>query len=174
MNTGADRIPRSPGARRARTTETGAAAEVRPSTPVLVGGVPLAAIDLAVGTRVKLLHGNDIRRWWTVRACDDRFTILTRQADFESAGTSVYTIIDWKRGVRGPCNLIGQGWDVDEPNGCQELLAALQRHVAREQRFGNAEWLLTDEDGVTVEVSYRNNVRIGIATVEYPTTAGAR
>jgi hypothetical protein len=150
------------------------ASEVRSPVPVLVDGTPVTAADLPIGTRVKLLHGNDIRRWWTVRAADERFTILTRQADFELAGTSVYTIIDWHRGVRGPCNLIGQGWDVDEPEGCEQLLAALQRHVAREHRFGNADHLLTDEDGVAVEVSYRNNVRIGIGAIEHPATAGAR
>ncbi|CAM5532376.1 hypothetical protein [Leifsonia shinshuensis] len=146
----------------------------RPPVPVLVDGAPVTADDLSIGTRVKLLYGNDIRRWWTVRAGDDRFTILTRQADFELAGTSVYTIIDWQRGVRGLCNLIGQNWGVDEPGGCEELLAALQRHVAREQRFGNADRLLTDEDGVAVEVSYRSNVRIGIAAIQHPASAGAR
>jgi hypothetical protein len=96
-----------------------------------------------VGTELKFAGD---RKWWRVRCSDERFTILTRQAEFKPKGIPLYTIIDRERGVRGPCNLIGQGWDefmTDE--ACAELLASLR---------GEAEW--------PVEVSYRNNVPIEV------------
>lgn len=97
--------------------------------------------DIAVGDTVKFDGDN---RWWTVRAADTRFVILTRQAPFQPKGESVYTIIDWERGLRGPCDRIGQGWDVDKAGGCESLLSALNGHV---------------------QVSYRNNLPIEIVEV---------
>jgi len=104
--------------------------------------------DLAVGDRATLGWGSkaDATRWWTVRAGDERFTILTRQRDFHAKGKLIYTIIDRERDVRGPCNLIGQGYDVEEEGGCDRLLADLRSGA--------------------VEVSYRNNVRIKIVDIE--------
>ncbi|WP_024816927.1 hypothetical protein [Arthrobacter sp. 31Y] len=118
-------------------------------------------VDLPVGRRVKLEHGHRTRNWWTVRAADERFVILTRQAPFEAAGVNEYTIIDWDRDVRGPCNLIGQGWDTSTDESCQELLRALQYQleVAAQLRAG-AESVALEE--VAVEVSYRNNVPVEI------------
>jgi hypothetical protein len=104
-------------------------------------------LSLSANSRVKFANDN---KWWTVRAADGRYAILTRQADFKPKGTSFYTIIDWERDLRGPCNLIGQGWDIDEPEGPETLLAALNG---------------PDEHGLTVEVSYRNNVPIDIREV---------
>jgi hypothetical protein len=60
-----------------------------------------------VGERVKLA---DDRLWWTVRAVSQHFAALTRQAQFRQAGTCCYTVLDWRNGVRGPCDLIGQSW----------------------------------------------------------------
>lgn len=104
--------------------------------------------DLAVGDRVTLGWGSkaDATRCWTVRAADERFTILTRRRDFHAKGELVYTIIDRERDVRGPCNLIGQGYVVEEEGGCNRLLADLRAGV--------------------VDVSYRNNVRIEIVDIE--------
>lgn len=78
-----------------------------------------------VGTQVRLT--GDGRRWWDVRIADERFAILTRQAEFRPTGQVCYTILDVREGVRGPCNLIGQGWSAtmaDEE--CRKLLSALQ------------------------------------------------
>lgn len=100
---------------------------------------------LHVDDRVKF---EDDGRWWTVRALDTRYVILTRQAEFYPAGTSAYTIIDWDRELRGPCNRLGQGWDVDAEDGPERLLAAL-RATGIER----------------VEVSYRNNVAISIEAI---------
>lgn len=104
------------------------------------------------------------RRWWTVREADERFVILTRQAEFKPKGTPVYTIIDWERGLRGPCDQIGQGWGVDEPDGCASLLRALNYQLEVWARLVAGEKsVVIDEVGV--EVSYRNNVPIEIVSV---------
>jgi hypothetical protein len=62
---------------------------------------------LTVGQRVKLAGD---RRWWTVRAVTEHFAALTRQVEFKPAGMNCYTVLDWRNGVRGPCNLSGQAW----------------------------------------------------------------
>lgn len=97
-------------------------------------------------TRVRLRVGG--RNWWTVQGRDDRYVILTRQAPFRPKGQSQYTILDFKRGVRGPCNRIGQGWDFD----------------GRDHRVAARELLdaLNGRDEFPVEISHRNNVPIDV------------
>lgn len=97
---------------------------------------------MQVGQRIKL--ANDRCRW-TVRAVTEHFVALVRQADFEPAGTLCYTVIDWRNGVRGPCNLIGQGYGDGSYSEaeCAEMLAQF-------------------EDG-SLEVSHRNRVPIEFA-----------
>lgn len=68
------------------------------------------------------------RRWWTVKAVTANFAACTRQAEFERAGTLCYTVLDWRNGVRGPCNLIGQGYgdgSYDEIE-CGRMLAGFE------------------------------------------------
>ncbi|MCV7255307.1 hypothetical protein H7J86_24390 [Mycobacterium hackensackense] len=128
-----------------------------------------------VGAKVRLAR--DGRRWWDVRCADERFAILTRQADFKPKGEVVYTIVDIEDGVRGPCNLIGQSWDLTMPDeACAELLAALRAGVEgpirRQREFeeqGITQWV---DEGDEVEISYRNRVRLDIDEVRTP--AGAR
>jgi hypothetical protein len=111
--------------------------------------------ELAVGDRVRFAHGGDERRWWDVRAADEGFAVLTRQAEFRTKGTLYYTIVDWARGRRGPSNVIGQGWDVEEAGGCDKLLLAL-----------NGRLPIGDNGGFhRVEVSGRNNVELGVIAV---------
>lgn len=126
---------------------------------------------LVVGDRVRFTTPhNEAHSWWTVRAGDERYTVLTRQRPFRPKGELLYTIIDRQRDVRGPCNLVGQGWDVETPGGCDELLRALQRHDELLERLDAlpAGTPVPAED-VTVEVSYRNNVPIEIADVQVHT-----
>jgi hypothetical protein len=73
---------------------------------------------LRVGQRVKL---DTDRRWWTVRGLPDHTVVLTRQAEFCRRGALVYTVLDWRAGVRGPVNSLGRGWAVDTDEQCQEL-----------------------------------------------------
>lgn len=137
----------------------------------LTAGKPAAPArpSFAVGDRARLLHGstNDERRWWTVEAADERFVVLTRQADFRPLGEHSYTIIDWGRNLRGPCSQIGQGWDIDEPGGSDSLLRALNAYLEmmdllRRSPKGTTVW----PTEITTEVSYRNNVAIGFAELD--------
>ncbi len=70
---------------------------------------PPAAEPIALDVGDKVLFADD-RRWWTVKAVSLHFAALTRQAEFERAGVLCYTVLDWRNGVRGPCDLIGQGY----------------------------------------------------------------
>jgi hypothetical protein len=126
------------------------------------------------------------RRWWSVRAEDDRFTVLTRQANFRKKGVLCYTIIDRGRGVRGPCNLIGQGYGdgTYDDAQCAEILAGLRLHADQDrwlhehrndpdgEHFQPIEGMTgrriiwpaeLDPEGIyPIEVSYRNNVPVRI------------
>jgi hypothetical protein len=115
--------------------------------------VPLSAehdswadVELAPGDRLKFPESGN--RWWTVRVADRRYAIATRQAPFHPAGTLEYTILDQKRGVRAPCNQIGNGWGDGTLSNieCTRLLYALQ--------YGS------------VELSRRNSVRTNITLAE--------
>lgn len=64
-------------------------------------------IALAVGQRVRL---DGKRHRWTVQAVSEHFAALVQQVPFTPKGTLQYTVIDWRNGVRGPCNLVGQGY----------------------------------------------------------------
>jgi hypothetical protein len=115
------------------------------------------------GSRVRLGQGTRPKDWWTVRASDDRFTVLTRAASKKDRG-SEYTIIDNVRALRGPCDLIGQGWDVDAEQGCEKLLRALNFHLEVVARLEAGEESVRMTETST-EVSYRNNVPIEILEV---------
>ncbi len=86
---------------------------------------------LRVREQVRLAHDSNESRWWTVRVSDERFSILTRQADFRPKGQMFYTIIDTVRGVRGPCDLMFPRWDMSRDEDCAELLRALNAHASR-------------------------------------------
>lgn len=62
----------------------------------------------------KVRTAKDGKAWWTVQASGNRYAILTRQAPFKPKGDYLYTIVDSEGAVRGPCNLIGNGWDVTQ------------------------------------------------------------
>lgn len=127
-----------------------------------------------VGAKVKLTR--DRPRWWDVRCADERFAILTRQAEFKPKGQVYYTILDVKEGVRGPCDLIGQSWHETMPDeACQELLAELQ--IGAKINAWNAGERDEDIDldkvldgrGSWVGISHRNRVPLGIVEVRSTT-----
>lgn len=115
------------------------------------------------GSRVRLGQGARPKAWWTVRAMDDRFTILTRPAS-SATSRSEYTILDTVRDLRGPCDLIGQGWDVDAEQGCEKLLRALNFQLEIRARLEAGEQSVPMTETAT-EVSHRNNVPIEILEV---------
>jgi hypothetical protein len=106
------------------------------------GSGAVTPIALEVGQRIKLDHD---RRWWTVRAVTEHFAAVTRQAEFHPVGTLCYSVLDWRNGVRGPCDLIGQGYGDGSysETECAEMLNCF-------------------ESGV-LKISQRNWVRIEIA-----------
>jgi hypothetical protein len=105
------------------------------------GSSAVAAHPLTVGQKVKL---DTDRRWWTVRAVTENFVGLTRQAEFEPAGTNCYTVVDWRNGVRGPCNLIGQTWGDGSysETECAEMLA----------RFESGDLEISQRNWVPIEI----------------------
>ena len=80
---------------------------------------------LVVGERIRFA---DDRRWWTVKAVTEHFAALTRQAEFQPSGVLCYTVLDWRNGVRGPCDLIGQGYGDGSysEKQCAQMLALFE------------------------------------------------
>lgn len=70
---------------------------------------------LTRGARIRIAARNNAwRKWWTVQAAGSRYAIVTQQAPFRPAGEYFYSILDFEEGIRGPSNLIGNGWDVSQ------------------------------------------------------------
>ncbi|MGF0118766.1 hypothetical protein ACQFYA_20935 [Promicromonospora sp. Marseille-Q5078] len=143
--------------------------DATPTMPAEASSSPIRA--LTSGDRVRFATPTrEAGRWWTVRAGDEHYSVLTRKRELWAASEIVYTIIDRRQGVRGQCNLTGPGWDVEVPGGCDALLRALQRtdeqreHVAdvagRASRFGERNLELSDET-IPVEISdFRPGLRV--------------
>lgn len=129
---------------------------------------PVDPLPLNVGEPIRLDDGHI----WTVRAVSANFVALTRritnrerlddwdQAEeyglrpsefsrLEGVGSRLYTVIDWRNGVRGPCNLIGQGWGdgTYSEAECAEMLAEFEAG--------------------DIEVSSRNWVRLDVRPDDY-------
>lgn len=109
---------------------------------------------LVVGEQVRLA-GHNSRLWWRVQAVSEHFAVCVRQVEFQRRGTLCYTVLDWRNGVRGPCNLIGQGWGDGSYSeaDCRELLEGLE-HVVATQPSGAPVYDL--------EVSHRNRVPLEV------------
>lgn len=105
---------------------------------------------LVVGERLKF---DSDPRWWTVKAVTQHFAALTRQADFHPKGTVFYTVVDWRNGIRGACNLIGQAWGDGSytETECAEMLDAFENE---RMPFG------------CLEISHRNWTPIAFAASE--------
>lgn len=118
----------------------------------------MTALALAVGDQLKF--DDSSRYWWTVRAVDERYVVLTRHAPFRSS--LLYTIADAQTGRRGPCDLIGQGWDFDKTNdqtlatSAERLLVALHggMDTVDDESLPHDERVFIP----AVEISHRNNV----------------
>lgn len=109
--------------------------------------------ELAVGDQVRL--DPDPRRWWTVRAVSEHFAVCVRQVAFQPRGTFCYTVLDWRSGVRGPCNLIGQGYGDGSysEEECTRMLTEFEG---------------LDEDVFPLEVSHRNRVPLDVTARRTP------
>lgn len=121
----------------------------------------------------QIRFGGD-RRWWTIRAVDDDYAVVTRQAEFEPRGVVVYTIVDSGQGVRGPCNLLGGGWafePTDLEGSAEDLLHALRESFDHTDRADLPEhrraciW--------RVEISRRRSVPLVVTNRRPPAAHGA-
>jgi len=127
-------------------------------------------------------EGKENTKWWKVEAADDNFAIATRYS-VRWPSKYYYTIVDYKNDVRGPCNLIGQGWsrdygeDVDWSDefnrrdrsyrleGYERLLRAMNigAGYAKAESFrlpdDPSDWIWEEE---YVEISHRNNIELKV------------
>ncbi|MDV7088993.1 hypothetical protein [Rhodococcus opacus] len=87
-------------------------------------GSPTTPIPLDAGDRVRF--GLEPRRPYTVRALSEHFVVCTRPRGFATQGEFVYTVIDWRNGIRGPLNVIGHSCDVSTDGRCRDLLDDLE------------------------------------------------
>jgi len=117
--------------------------------------------DIAVGDKIRFTPCASGKRYWTVRARDERFIVATMQAPFRPKGDLWYTVVDltgWQDKryngagngvVRSSLNTLGGGWDLGpEGEGCQEVLGALQ----------SGEWELSHRRVVNVDTIERKNM----------------
>lgn len=79
---------------------------------------PMEPLAIEAGQKVKF-YGD--RRWWGVRASGGDYVVLTRDAEF-GRGT-LYTVICWSQGRRGPHNSWGYG--ATTPEKINAMLKAL-------------------------------------------------
>ncbi|MFZ2174605.1 MAG: hypothetical protein WAW17_11310 [Rhodococcus sp. (in: high G+C Gram-positive bacteria)] len=103
-------------------------------------GSPTTPIPLDPGGWIRFAIEPD--RPYTVRAISEHFVVCTRQRDFATNGDFVYTVIDWRNGIRGPINVIGQSVGVSTDEQCRDLLHDLEA----------GRW----------EISHRNRVQLDI------------
>jgi len=68
-----------------------------------------------------------------------------------------YTVIDWRNGIRGPCNLIGQGYG--DGSYSSEQCAEMLTEFEDVRVVGETEW-------PALEVSHRNRVPLDIRRIE--------
>ncbi len=128
---------------------------------------PVEPVTLSVGDRVRL---DGRPRRWTVQAVSEHFAAFVQQAPFEPKGTLQYTVIDWRNGIRGPCNLIGQGYGDGSYSReeCAQMLTEFEfdpetdpARLAAVER-GETTWVRSHDD---LEVSHRNRVSLGLIEV---------
>lgn len=125
--------------------------------------------SLEIGDRVRLKTDRE-HNWWTVQAVSPNFTAVVRQAPFQGRGVFEYTVLDWRNGVRGPCDLIGQGWGDGSYSAkeCAAMLEEFENHdrvdPAMTEAFarGDAAWIPSFH---SVEISRRNNVPLHVLEV---------
>ncbi|WP_280371102.1 hypothetical protein [Nocardia wallacei] len=124
---------------------------------------PIDPIPMAVGDHVRL---DGKPRRWTVQAVSEHFAALVQQAPFEARGTLQYTVIDWRNGIRGPCDLIGQGYGDGSYSRqeCERMLSEFEFDPETDPAMiealarGEASWTPSHHH---LEVSHRNRVPLG-------------
>lgn len=132
---------------------------------------PVEQIDLKVGDRVRLANNNQKLppKLWTIQAVSEHYAVAVQQVAFKPKGTLQYTVLDWRNGVRGPCNLIGQGFGDGSYSqaDCEEMLTGFEYVLEEDPNYiaamakGEKSW----PSGFQLEVSHRNWVRLEVLEV---------
>jgi hypothetical protein len=79
-----------------------------------------------VGDRLKF---TEERQSYTIQAINERYAVCTKP--FNCQKTVLYTILDFKEGIRGPNDLVFNMYEYEKQDGCQEYLNDLmlpERH----------------------------------------------
>jgi hypothetical protein len=101
-------------------------------------------LPISVGQKIWF---EDEKSPYTIRACNKRYAICTKP--FNPKKTVLYTIIDFKRQIRGTENLVFcMGFETDQQ--CREALKRLRKK---------------DDDPNRTEISYRNRVALDIVKI---------
>lgn len=119
------------------------------------------ALHLKAGDLVKLDHRP---KRWRVAAVSRNFAALVQQAPFKPKGTLQYTVLDWRSGVRGPCDLIGWGYGdgTYSDEQCAEMLTEFE--------FSRS---VGDLELEPLMVTQRNWLPIVVTGIEPPAAGGA-
>lgn len=138
---------------------------------------PVTPIPLKVGSKVKL-GGSD--RWWTVQAVSENFVAVVRQAPFRPKGELMYTVLDWRNGVRGPCDLVGHGYGdgTYSEEECAEMLLSFEFDVTKHPNYIEAHRAYDagevadlryyiPEDRIELEISHRSRVPLVVIDVRH-------
>lgn len=117
------------------------------------GSMAVTPVALSVGDRVRL---DGRTKTWLVQAVSPNFAALVQQVPFQPKGSLQYTVLDWRNGVRGPCDLIGQGYGDGSysESQCADMLLDF------EDLSG-----VRAESGTRLSVSQRNWMPIGLVDV---------
>lgn len=131
---------------------------------------PVRPLQLEVNDLLRLREGGHPQRRWTVQAVSEHFAVLMRQTPFRPLGVLQYTVLDWRNGVRGPCDLIGQGWGdgTYSAKECAEMLVDFEYDDEQDPArlaalaAGRTSW---SPERWQIHVSQRNWVRLDIFEV---------
>jgi len=115
--------------------------------------------EIKIGSR---LYFEGERQGYIVQAFSDNFIICTKP--FNARKTYLYTIIDLKRDIRGPDDLIfGSMYPYDNPEDANRNLQLLENGKKQRENMKLEKPFKMHE---TMEVSYRRNAPLKITKVK--------
>lgn len=80
---------------------------------------PITPVPLSPGQSLKFIGD---RRWWAIRVANESCAVLTRTAAF--SGHSIYTVIVWAEGRRGPH--VSWGHEAITDKGCERIATDIE------------------------------------------------
>lgn len=133
------------------------------------GKNPMEPLDLSVGDRIRL---DGKRMTWEIRAVSKHFAVAVQNTKHGPA----YTVLDWRNGVRGPCDLIGQGYGdgTYSREQCSEMLEGFEYDFEKDPSYQEAKRKAQEEGKNSwswqpkhfqLNVSHRNWVKLAPDTI---------